>query len=61
VFGHFRCGTNAKPEADAWIAALRLNARRKKKHQYGFGEARFILPPIEISFSCEDFTQKSYL
>src|SRR6516165_351847 len=24
-FGHFRRGTNAKPELDAWIAAQRLN------------------------------------
>jgi len=25
VFGHFRRGTNVKPEVDAWIAAQRLN------------------------------------
>ena len=25
VFGHFRCGTDVKPEVDAWIAAQRLN------------------------------------
>ena len=24
-FGHFRRGTNVKPEVDAWIAAQRLN------------------------------------
>ena len=25
VFGHFRRGTNVKPEVEAWIAAQRLN------------------------------------
>ena len=25
MFGHFRCGTNVKPEVGAWIAAQRLN------------------------------------
>ena len=25
VFGHFRRGTNVKPEVNAWIAAQRLN------------------------------------
>ena len=51
VFGHFRRGTNVKPEVDAWIAASRLAfwrhlPQREGRHSFSDGGLGYSVRPL---------------